>query len=138
MFESIIFNSSTVLTWILFIALFPMVFFWWRRAFRIYVKGDYSEVCIRKGKAPEKPKKWAMISGVINIVAGSMALLVIVKVLLFTYYYKDINFIADSFNAWSEVAGVTIWGKIIADYILKRQAHPIKLGRFTKKKAMTS
>lgn len=136
MFESFLFNSSIALTWILFIALLPMVFFWWRKAFRIIVKKDYSEVALKKGKSPKNPKKWAFFSAVINIVAGGFALLVIVKVSVFAYYYQDLNFIADTFSSWSEVAGITIWSKIIADFILKQQAHPMAFGR--KKKGVTT
>ncbi len=129
MFESAIFNTTTAVTWILFLALFPMVFFWWRKAYRIFFKKDYSNVCIKKGKAPAKPKIWAIFVGIGNILAGAVALLIIVKVGLFTYYYQDINFIAGSFRAWSEVIAITIWVKIIYEFILKQQAHPMKFGR---------
>lgn len=39
-----VFDISVALTWILFLALFPITFFWLRRAWRILAKGDYSEV----------------------------------------------------------------------------------------------
>ena len=34
---------------ILFLALFPMAFFWLRRAHRIFIKKNYSEVALKKG-----------------------------------------------------------------------------------------
>ncbi len=138
MFESAILTSSSAMAWILFLALFPMVFFWWRKAWRIFFKKDYSDVCIKKGKAPARPKKWAIFVGIGNILSGAVALLIIVKVGLFTYYYHDINFIADTFSAWSEVIGITIWVKILFEFILKQQAHPMKFGRKKKEETIAA
>ena len=39
------------------------------------------------------------------------------------------------YDSWSAVAGLTIWGKIIADFIIRLQAHPFTFGK--KKKAAT-
>ena len=44
-----VFDVNVALTWILFLALFPMAFFWLRRGWRIWVKRDFSEVAIRGG-----------------------------------------------------------------------------------------
>lgn len=108
------FDISVVITWILFLALFPMTFIWLRRAWRIFIKNDYSEVALKRGVAPPDPKKWAPFTGLINLVAGAIGLTLIVGVVaaLFTY------------ETWSSTAGMTLWGKIIGDFIISRQAHP--------------
>ena len=46
-------HVSLVMTWILFLAMFPMAFLWLRRAYRIIVKKDYSEVALKRGEPPE-------------------------------------------------------------------------------------
>jgi hypothetical protein len=46
-----VFNFSVALTWILFLALFPMGFFWLRRAWRILVRRDLSEVTLKHAHA---------------------------------------------------------------------------------------
>ena len=33
------------------------------------------------------------------------------------------------YKTWSAMAGVTLWFKVFADYIISRQAHPFVLGR---------
>lgn len=114
-----VFDISTAMTWILFLALFPMAFFWLRRAFRIFVKKNYSEVATKRGQAPANPKKWAPIVGILNLTTGSICVYVIVTIVMGLYPY----------DTWSAIAGVTIWGKIIADFIIRMQAHPIQLGK---------
>ena len=49
------FNVSIAMNWILFIALFPIQFFWYRRAYRIFIKRDFSEVALKNGEPPENP-----------------------------------------------------------------------------------
>ena len=46
-----VFDFSVALTWILFLALFPMAFFWLRRAWRILVRRDLSEVTLKHAHA---------------------------------------------------------------------------------------
>ena len=118
-----VFDVTVAMTWILFLALFPMAFIWLRRAYRIFVKRNYSEVALKKGEPPQNPKKWAPFTGMINLAAGVVALWVIIGVVLALFPYKT----------WSAIAGVTIWLKIFADYIVSRQAHPFTLGRPKKK-----
>jgi ABC-type phosphate transport system permease subunit len=113
------FDISTAMTWILFLALFPMAFIWLRRAWRIFIKRDYSEVALKKGVSPPNPKKWAPVTGTVNLLAGASALAVIVGVLLGSLPY----------GTWTAIAGSTIWIKIFADFIVSRQAHPFTLGR---------
>ena len=43
---------SLALNWILFLAMFPIAFFWGRRAWRILVKRDFSEVALKRGMPP--------------------------------------------------------------------------------------
>ena len=54
-----IFDISSVITWLLFLALFPMAFIWLRRAYRIFIKKNYAEVALKRGEAPPNPAKWA-------------------------------------------------------------------------------
>ncbi len=131
------FDTSTAMILILFIALFPMVFFWLRRAYRIFIKKDYSDVALKKGLPPANPQKWAPITGIVNLVAGLFALYIIVGVLLFGLSGILIGPF-DSFGGWNAYAGSTIWLKLIIDFIIKRQAHPIVWGRKKKDAAPTA
>ena len=49
------------MTWILFLGLFPMAFFWLRRAWRILIRHDHSEVALKGGEPP--PNRSAMHPG---------------------------------------------------------------------------
>ena len=69
-----IFDISVAITWILFLALFPMVFFWLRRVWRIVVKKDFSEVALKGGLPPANAQKYAPYEAAINLVAGGIAL----------------------------------------------------------------
>ena len=119
-----IFDVSVAMTWILFLALFPMAFIWLRRAWRIFIKKNYAEVATKRGESPTKPEKWAPFVGIINLIAGGVCVWVIISVILGLYPYKT----------WSAIAGVTIWAKIFADFIIKMQAHPIKINFGRKEK----
>lgn len=121
-----IFDISSAITWLLFLALFPMAFFWLRRAYRIFVKKNYSEVALKRGEPPPNPEKWAPATGFVNLVAGGTALITVIGVLL-TFVGLE-NFFSP-YRRWSSIAGVTLWMKIFADYIVSRQAHPFVLGR---------
>jgi hypothetical protein len=114
-----VFDVSIAMTWILFVALFPMAFIWLRRAYRIFVRKDYSEVALKRGESPPQPEKWAWATGLINLAAGGTALLAILGVVLALFPYR----------VWSAMAGITLWMKVFADYIVSRQAHPFVLGR---------
>jgi hypothetical protein len=112
---------SLAMTWILFIALFPMAFIWLRRTWRIAVKRDFSEVALKRGQSPADPQKYAPYAAAINLLAGVVVVTVIVGVLTASYDY----------STWSAMAGVTIWLKIIADFILSRHAHPFTFKKKT-------
>jgi len=109
-----VFDISTAMTILLYLALFPMAFIWLRRAWKIFVKKDYSEVALKRGESPPSPEKWSFIAGLVNLVAGSVALAAILGVIIVPLPYKT----------WSAMGGMTLWGKIIGDFIISRQAHP--------------
>lgn len=108
-----------ILNWVLYLALFPVSFFWLRRSYRIFVKKDYSEVALKRGEAPANPKRWAPFIGLSNLLGGGVAVWLIVTVPLGLY----------TFSKWIEIAGLTLWGKLLFDFIISRQAHPIQFGR---------
>lgn len=114
-----VFNFSVAMNWILFLALFPIAFFWLRRAWRIVVKRDWSEVALKRGEPPENPGKWAPYTAAINLIGGVIIVFVIVGVLTG----------AMPFETWTAIGGSTLWMKFIFDFILSRQAHPMTLGR---------
>jgi len=114
-----VFNTSIAMTWILFLALFPMAFIWLRRAWRIFKNKDYSEVALKRGEAPPNPERWAPVVGLLNLVAGAVAVTAILGVLGGLLPY----------DTWSAMAGITIWSKIILDFIISRQAHPMNWGK---------
>lgn len=112
-----VFDFSVALTWILFLALFPMAFFWLRRAWRIIVRRDYSEVALKRGVSPRNPERFAPAEAVINLLAGIIAVVTILAVVLAQVDYET----------WTAIAGSTIWCKFIASFILSRHAHPASL-----------
>ncbi|PKO36858.1 MAG: hypothetical protein CVU33_16195 [Betaproteobacteria bacterium HGW-Betaproteobacteria-6] len=114
-----VFDVSVALTWILFLALFPIAFFWFRRAWRIIVKHDFSEVALKRGEPPANPEKFAPYAAAINFIAGIIIVFVVIGILTATLQYET----------WSAIAGSTLWMKFIFDFILSRQAHPITLGK---------
>ena len=72
-----VFDISVAMTWILFLALFPISFVWLRRAWRIVMYRDFSEVAIKRGEAPPNPEKFAPYEMAINLVAGTVIVCVI-------------------------------------------------------------
>lgn len=111
-----------ILNWVLYIALFPVSFFWLRRSYRIFIKKDYSEVALKRGEGPANPKRWAPFTGLSNLVGGGVAVWLIVTIPLGVY----------TFSKWIEIAGLTLWAKLLFDYIISRQAHPFTFGRKSK------
>ena len=108
-----VFDISVALTWILFLALFPMSFFWLRRAWRILFKRDFSEVALRRGEPPADAERFAPYTGMVNLLAGGVAATVIGLVL----------FAAVPYPTWSAIAGTTIWCKFFADFAIGWHAH---------------
>lgn len=108
-----VFDVSVALTWILFLALFPIGFFWFRRAWRIVVQRDFSEVALKGGEPPPNAEKYAPYVMLINLLAGTVAASVIVGVALGRLNY----------NTWTAMAGSTIWCKFFLDFAISRFAH---------------
>ena len=102
------FDVSVALTWVLYLALFPMTYFWLRRAWRIGFRRDFSEVALKHGEPPADPRRWAPYEMGINAAAGAL-----------------------DYATWSAIAGSTIWCKFFASFALSRHAH----GLGAKKKA---
>lgn len=107
------FDIGIALTWILFIALFPIAFIWLRRAWKIIVKRDFSEVALKRGESPPEPARYAPMAALINLAGGALIVLAIGLVL----------FGQAEYDVWSALAGVTIWCKVIFDFALGRHAH---------------
>jgi small-conductance mechanosensitive channel len=112
---------NLVLTWILFLALFPMAFFWLRRAWRILARRDFSEVALKRGEPPPDAQRWAPYTMLINGIAGTVIAVVIGLVV----------FSGIPYESWTAIAGSTIWSKFMLDFALSRHAH----GFGAKKKA---
>ncbi len=113
------FDISVALTWILFLALFPIAFFWLRRAWRIGVKRDYGEVALKAGRSPADPARWAKYELAINAVGGAVLVYAIVAVVVAAVPYET----------WTAIAGSTIWCKFFASFALARTAHAKPRGR---------
>jgi len=113
-----VFDVSVAMTWLLFLALFPISFYWLRRAWIIGVKRDISEVALKRGVAPPNQARYAPFALLINLVGAGVLIFVIIGVAAGSLAYET----------WSAIAGSTIWMKIIFDFILSRQAH-LKFGR---------
>lgn len=108
-----VFDISVATTWILFLALFPISFFWLRRSWRIVMNRDFSEVAVKRGESPPNAEKYAPYEMAINLVAGTVIVCVIISVIAGVWEY----------STWSAIAGSTIWCKFIASFALSRQAH---------------
>ena len=108
-----VFDVSVALTWILFLALFPMAFFWLRRAWRILFRRDFSEVALRRGEPAPDAERFAPYTGILNLVAGGIALATIGLVVLAAVPYET----------WTAIAGSTIWCKFIGDFAIGWHAH---------------
>jgi hypothetical protein len=107
-----------VIRWFFFLAMFPVAFFWLRRAYRIFFKNDFSEVALKRGEPPPNPAKYAPFAMAINAIGGIVIVVVISQVLLGRLDYDQ----------WIAAAGTTFWLKIILDFALSRHAH-MKFGR---------
>ena len=122
------FDVTNAIRLILYLAIIPMAFIWLRRAWRIFIKHDYSEVALKRGEAPPNAHKWAPVTGIINLAAGTVGVLILLSVPLWILLGISIGSLHE-YSSWSAVAGSTLWIKVFADYIVSRQAHPFILGR---------
>lgn len=113
-------DVSTVMFWLLFLALFPISFTWFRRAYRIIRNKDYSEVALSRGVSPPNASRYAPFAAAVNVIAGLSLVFVILSVVLFGAF--GIVWLNPDFQHWVAVAGSTIWLKIIFDFIISQQA----------------
>jgi len=116
--------SIYIFNWLFLLALFPIAFFWLRRAWRIFFKRDFSEVALKKGVPPADAERYAPYEMIINLLGGIVMVGVLVAVLGFQALDRD---------NWVAIAGSTLWIKLFASFALSRQAHGLGPGR--KKKA---
>lgn len=123
-----VFDASTVITWLLFLALFPLAYFWLRRAWRILIKKNYSEVALKRGVPPTDPAKYALLAGLLNLIAGAVAAWIIIGIPLYLATGVQIGPFTHYEN-WSAIGGITIWSKLLADFLLSRYAHPFQFGK---------
>ena len=112
--------SVFIFNWIFLLALFPVSFFWLRRAYRILVKRDFSEVALKKGMPPPNAEKYAPYEMVINLVGGVVMVGVLLPVLGFQALRSE---------DWIAIAGVTLWMKLLMSFMLGRQAHGLNAGK---------
>ena len=97
----------------MFLGLFPISFFWLRRAWKIIRNKDYSYVALKKGEPPEHPEKYAPYSAGVNLVAG----------LIFAMVFMMIIASGLPYDIWSAIVGTTLWTKLFADFFISRLAH---------------
>lgn len=106
--------SIFILNWVFLLALVPVAFFWLRRAWRILVRRDFSEVALKKGAPPPDAEKYAPYEMAINLVGGVVLVGVLVAVLGFQALARE---------DWIAVAGSTLWVKLFLSFALGRHAH---------------
>ena len=106
--------SIYIFNWFFLLALFPVAFFWLRRAWRILFKRDFSEVALKKGMPPPDPEKYAPYEMALNLIGGTVMVVLLVSVLGFQALTSD---------QWIAVAGSTLWMKLFLSFALSRHAH---------------
>jgi len=119
-------SVSLALNWILFLALFPISFFWGRRAWRIIVRRDFSEVALKRGMPPPNPERFAPYCAVINMLGALCLMFVVFGVLASGFGLLGEPLTTET---WTGAAGITIWSKFMLDFLLSRHAHPMQFGR---------
>lgn len=108
-----VFDVEVAMTWLLFLALFPITFFWLRNAWRILFKREYSLVAVIRGEPPANPEKFAPYAAAINLIGAGITFFVIIGIVTGSLAYAT----------WTAIAGSTLWMKIMFDFILSRHAH---------------
>lgn len=106
--------SIYIFNWLFLLVLVPVAFFWLRRAWRIGVKGDLSEVALKKGQPAPNAQRYAKHELIINLTGGVVLVGVLVAVLGFQALERD---------DWVAIAGSTLWMKFFASFALGRHAH---------------
>ena len=132
--------SIAIIDWIFLLALFPVAFFWLRRAWRIMVKRDFSEVALKKGVPPANAEKYAPYEMAINLVGGVVMAGVLMSVLgvpimgIFGLLPESADSYVLAREDWIALAGSTLWLKLFMSFALGRQAHGLTMGRKKKPK----
>jgi hypothetical protein len=108
-----VFDINVAMTWLLFLALFPITFYWLRRAWRVGLRHDLTEVALKRGESPKDPAKYAPYAVAVNLVGSAVLIYVVIGVVSATLAYET----------WSAIAGSTIWMKLILDFAISRHAH---------------
>ena len=123
--------SIAIIDWLFLFALFPIAFFWFRRAWRILIKRDFSEVALKKGLPPPNAEKYAPYEMMFNLVGGIVMVGVLTSV-LFIPLLSVVDMVplsASSYvlgrDEWIATAGISLWMKIFASFALSRHAHGI-------------
>jgi hypothetical protein len=106
--------SVFIFNWFFLLVLVPVAFFWLRRAWRIGVKGDLSEVALKKGQPAPQAARYAPYEMTINLAGGLVLVGVLMAVLGFQALERD---------DWVAIAGSTLWLKFFASFALGRHAH---------------
>jgi hypothetical protein len=106
--------SIYILNWFFLLALVPVAFFWLRRAWRILIRRDFSEVALKKGVPPPDAEKYAPYEMIINLLGGVVLVGVLVAVLGFQALERE---------DWIAIAGSTLWTKLMLSFALSRHAH---------------
>lgn len=109
-----------ILNWFFLLALFPVSFFWLRRAYRILFKKDFSEVALKRGEPPPNAERYAPYEMAINFLSGIIMAGVLVAVLGFQALDRE---------DWMAIAGITLWSKIFLSFALSRHAHGIDMSK---------
>ena len=108
-----------------------------RRAWRIIVKKDYSEVALKRGEPPENPKKYAPFTAATNLIGGLAMGYTVLAVIIYLAFGAMILPVAPEtmFREifWLKFAGSILWMKIFTDFIISRQARPFKFKKRAKK-----
>ncbi len=113
-------DAGVILTWVLFLALFPMVFVWLRRAYRIFFLIKIT------------PKLHLSVENHLRILKNGLHSQGLLTSLQADCFWTIIGVVVlgYEYSKWSAMAGCTIWGgKIFADWILRNQAHPFQFGK---------
>lgn len=112
--------SIYIFNWLFLLALFPVTFFWLRRAWRILIRRDFSEVALKKGVPPPDAARYAPYEMGLNLVGGVVMLGVLVSVLGFQSLAQE---------QWVAIAGSTLWLKLMGAFALGRHAHGLVAGK---------
>lgn len=132
---------------VLYLALLPIAWVWFRLIWRVLVMHDYSGVALRKGVAPPDAQRVAPFFVALNLIAGTILVGVVLvvpstgwaavnpEVFAQAGLFDRMGVVAalpmlayqatmfDGAMDWVAVAGSTIWIKLMLGWALARHAH---------------